>query len=100
MEPVRWGILSTGRINQAAMLEPVRQTDRAELVAVASREQERADAYAREHGIDRAYGSYEALLGDSDVEAVYISLPNSMHSAAPSMASSIESALWVTEIGW
>jgi D-xylose 1-dehydrogenase (NADP+, D-xylono-1,5-lactone-forming) len=79
MEPVRWGILSTGRINRLAILEPVRQTDRAELLAVASREQQRADAYAREHGIERAHGSYEALLGDPDVEAVYISLPNSMH---------------------
>jgi D-xylose 1-dehydrogenase (NADP+, D-xylono-1,5-lactone-forming) len=79
MDAVRWGILSTGRINQLAVLEPARQTERAEVIAVASREQERADTYAREHGIDRAYGSYEALLADTDVEAVYISLPNSLH---------------------
>jgi hypothetical protein len=39
----------------------------------------RADAYAREHGIERAYGSYEELLADPEVEAIYISLPNSMH---------------------
>lgn len=79
MEPVRWGILSTGRINRLAILEPVSQTERAEVVAVASRDQQRADEYAREHGIERAHGSYEALLDDPDVEAVYISLPNSMH---------------------
>jgi D-xylose 1-dehydrogenase (NADP+, D-xylono-1,5-lactone-forming) len=46
---------------------------------VASREQARADAYAREWRIPRAYGSHEALLEDQDVEAVYISLPNSLH---------------------
>jgi D-xylose 1-dehydrogenase (NADP+, D-xylono-1,5-lactone-forming) len=78
MEPVRWGILSTARINHA-VLEPVRETDKAEVVAVASRDQSRADGYAREHGIERAYGSYEALLEDPGVEAVYNSLPNSMH---------------------
>jgi predicted dehydrogenase len=46
---------------------------------VGSRDAARAEAYAREHGIDRAYGSYEALLADPDVEAVYVSLPNSLH---------------------
>jgi D-xylose 1-dehydrogenase (NADP+, D-xylono-1,5-lactone-forming) len=46
---------------------------------VASRDAARAETYAREWGIDRAYGSYEALLEDADVEAVYISLPNSLH---------------------
>jgi len=71
--------MSTGRINELALLEPARQTDRAEVIAVASREQERADAYAREHGIERAYGSYDALLDDPDVEAIYVSLPNSLH---------------------
>jgi D-xylose 1-dehydrogenase (NADP+, D-xylono-1,5-lactone-forming) len=79
MEPVRWGLLSTGRINHLALIQPAGQTDRADVVAVASRDQERADAYSRENGIDRAYGSYEALLEDTEVEAVYISLPNSMH---------------------
>ena len=49
------------------------------MVGVASRDQARAEAYAREHGIERAYGSYEALLEDPDIEAVYISLPNSLH---------------------
>jgi xylose dehydrogenase (NAD/NADP) len=79
MQPVRWGLLSTARINDLAVLRPARQTDRAEVIAVASRDEGRARAYAREHGVERAYGSYEALLGDPDVEAVYISLPNSLH---------------------
>ena len=78
MEPVRWGILSTARINRA-IVPPLQESPASELVAVASRTQERADAYAAERGIPRAYGSYEALLADDDVEAVYISLPNGPH---------------------
>jgi D-xylose 1-dehydrogenase (NADP+, D-xylono-1,5-lactone-forming) len=78
VKPVRFGILSTANINQA-VLEGARESDRVDVVAVASRDQARAEAYARRHGIERAYGSYEALLADDDVEAVYISLPNSLH---------------------
>jgi predicted dehydrogenase len=77
-EPVRWGLLSTARINEA-ILNGAAQTDTTEVIAVASRDEARADAYAREHGIERAHGSYEALLQDDDVEVVYNSLPNSMH---------------------
>jgi D-xylose 1-dehydrogenase (NADP+, D-xylono-1,5-lactone-forming) len=76
--PVRWGILSTANINRL-VIPPTQASDQAELIAVASRDQARADEYAREWEIDRAYGSYEALLEDPDVEVVYISLPNSMH---------------------
>jgi D-xylose 1-dehydrogenase (NADP+, D-xylono-1,5-lactone-forming) len=78
VQPVRFGFLSTARINRA-VLNGARMTDVAEVVAVASRSQERADDYAREHGIERAYGSYDALLADPDVEAIYVSLPNSLH---------------------
>ncbi|HEU5278531.1 MAG TPA: Gfo/Idh/MocA family oxidoreductase [Gaiellaceae bacterium] len=78
MEPVRLGILSTARINHAVLV-PARETDKATVLAVASRDAARAEAYAAEHGVERAYGSYEELLGDSDVEAVYVSLPNSLH---------------------
>jgi xylose dehydrogenase (NAD/NADP) len=77
-EPVRWGLLSTARINNA-ILGGVRQSQRAEVVAVASRDEGRAGAYAREHGIERAYGSYAELLQDDDVEVVYVSVPNSLH---------------------
>jgi D-xylose 1-dehydrogenase (NADP+, D-xylono-1,5-lactone-forming) len=76
--PVRWGILSTARINDA-LLPPLRQSPESEVVAVASRSQGRADAYAREREIPRAYGSYDALLADPDVEAVYLSVPNGAH---------------------
>jgi D-xylose 1-dehydrogenase (NADP+, D-xylono-1,5-lactone-forming) len=77
-EPVRWGVLSTARINDA-VIRGARKSDRVEVVAVASRDQARADAYARAHGYPRAYGSYEALLADPELEAIYISLPNSLH---------------------
>jgi predicted dehydrogenase len=75
---VTWGFLSTARINDA-MLAGARRSDRVRVAAVASRDQGRADAYVRERGIERAYGSYEALLADPEVEAVYISLPNGLH---------------------
>ena len=78
MEPVRWGILSTADIN-GLVIPPLYESPESDLVAVASRTQERADAYAEEWGIARAHGSYEALLEDDEVEAVYISLPNGLH---------------------
>jgi xylose dehydrogenase (NAD/NADP) len=75
---VSWGLLSTARINDE-ILAAARETDAAAVVAVASRDRDRAEASAREHGIERAHGSYEALLADPGVEAVYVSLPNGMH---------------------
>jgi D-xylose 1-dehydrogenase (NADP+, D-xylono-1,5-lactone-forming) len=75
---VRWGILSTARINRP-VIAGARASDGCDVVAVASREQSRADAYAREFEIERAYGIYEALLEDPDVDVIYNSLPNSMH---------------------
>jgi predicted dehydrogenase len=74
----KWGIISTAHINRL-VLAGARASDEVDVIAVASRDQARAESYAREQGIERAYGSYEALLADSDVEAVYISLPNSLH---------------------
>lgn len=75
---VRFGILSTAHINRL-LIPGAHASDKVELIAVASRDQNKADAYAREWDIERAYGSYDALLADPDVEAVYISLPNTMH---------------------
>jgi len=75
---VKWGILSTANINRK-VIPGAHASPKVELVAVASRDQARADDYAKTWEIERAYGSYEALLGDPEVEAVYISLPNSMH---------------------
>jgi predicted dehydrogenase len=70
--------VSTADINRK-VIPGAKESPKVELVAVASRSQERADAYAKEWGIERAYGTYEALLDDPDVEALYISLPNTMH---------------------
>jgi xylose dehydrogenase (NAD/NADP) len=78
MSTVKWGILSTAHINRL-FVAGAQQATGVELLAVASRNPDRAEAYARENGIARAHGSYEALLEDPDVEAVYIPLPNSMH---------------------
>jgi D-xylose 1-dehydrogenase (NADP+, D-xylono-1,5-lactone-forming) len=77
-EAVRWGIVSTAEINRL-VIPPARASEQVDLVAVASRDRRRAEEYARKWGIERAHGSYEALLEDPDVEAVYISLPNSLH---------------------
>jgi predicted dehydrogenase len=73
-----WGIISTADINRR-LIPGAQASPRVDLIAVASRDQRRAEDYAREWGIERAYGSYDALLADADVEAVYISLPNTMH---------------------
>jgi predicted dehydrogenase len=71
---LRWGILSTADISGALL-----HSGHGEFVAVASRSLERAEAFARERGIPRAHGSYEDLLADPEVDAVYVPLPNSMH---------------------
>jgi len=77
---MRLGLLSTANINRA-ILAGAAKTDRVDVVAVGSRDAERAEAYAAEHGLATAHSSYQALLADPDVEAVYISLPNGMHHA-------------------
>jgi xylose dehydrogenase (NAD/NADP) len=75
---LRIGLLSTARIN-GALLAGAKLTDAAEIVAVGSRDAERARGYADEHGIARAHGSYEDLLADPEVDVIYNPLPNSMH---------------------
>lgn len=78
MTALRWGLLSTARIN-AKLARGAQATDAAEVVAVASRDPERARTYAGEVGAAKWHGSYEALLADPDVDAIYNPLPNSMH---------------------
>ena len=73
--PLRWGILSTANITDKLLDSGSDQ----EFVAVGSRDGARAEAYAREKGIARAHGSYEALLADPDVDAIYNPLPNALH---------------------
>jgi xylose dehydrogenase (NAD/NADP) len=76
--PLRVGLLSTARIN-AKLAAGARACSRVRVVAIASREHARAEAQARDLGVDTAHGSYEALLADPDVDAVYVSLPNELH---------------------
>jgi xylose dehydrogenase (NAD/NADP) len=78
MSTLRLGLLSTANINRE-ILGAAAQTERVDVVAVGSRGRDTADAYAAEHGIARAHGSYDDLLTDDGVDAVYISLPNGMH---------------------
>jgi len=76
--PVRWGLLGTGNIT-GKLLRGARLSSEVMVTAVGSRTPERARAFAEANGIPRAHGSYEDLLADSEVDAVYISLPNSLH---------------------
>jgi xylose dehydrogenase (NAD/NADP) len=76
--PLRWGILSTANIARK-LLAGARMAAGVEVAAVASRDLRRAEAFATEHGLGRAHGSYEALLEDPEIDAVYVPLPNSMH---------------------
>jgi predicted dehydrogenase len=77
-DPVTWGIISTADIN-GKVIPGAHASAKVHLLAVASREQSRAETYAKEWAIERAYGTYDALLADDEIEAVYISLPNTMH---------------------
>jgi xylose dehydrogenase (NAD/NADP) len=78
VDAVKWGIVSTADINRK-LIPGAHASDKIELVGVASRDHARAEEYAREWEIPRAYGSYDALLADPEIEAVYISLPNTLH---------------------
>ena len=75
---MKWGIISTANINKA-LIHGAHASSKVEIIGVASRDQDRADTYAKTWDIPRAYGSYEGLIEDPEVEAVYISLPNNLH---------------------
>ena len=81
MKPVIWGVLGVSTHYQLRVHVPVSMSSELEFRAVASRSLERAREAAARLGIPRAYGSYEELLGDREVEAVYIPLPNHLHAA-------------------
>ena len=76
--PVRWGILATGKIANSVARD-LALLDECEMVAVAARRQESADAFAARHGIATAYGDYRALVEDPDVDVVYVATPHSLH---------------------
>lgn len=81
MSVVRWGILSTAGIATTKVIPGLLKADRSEVLAIASRDVVHAREAAAALGIPRAYGSYDALLADPDVDAVYIPLPNHLHAA-------------------
>ena len=76
---LRWGVLSTANIGRAAVNPAIQASSNGELAAVGSRSPESAAAFAKAHGIPRSHGSYEALLDDPEIDALYIPLPNSLH---------------------
>jgi predicted dehydrogenase/aryl-alcohol dehydrogenase-like predicted oxidoreductase len=77
-QPLGWGILGTGRIAHT-FARGLSASTTGRLIAVGSRSQATADQFAQEFGLARAYASYDAMLADPDVQAVYISLPNHLH---------------------
>ena len=79
MDMVRIGILGSARITEKALLEAARQVPEVAVAAVAARDSARAEAYALQHGIPRAFGSYDELLADPAIDAIYNPLPNSLH---------------------
>lgn len=79
MAKTRWGILSTAKIGTGKVIPGIQRAKGAEAVAIASRDLARAEAVAKELGIPKAYGSYEALLADPDIDAIYNPLPNHLH---------------------
>lgn len=76
--PMRWGVLSTAGINEKMLAGAALARD-VDVAAVASRDVDRAESFAARWGIGRAYGSYDALLADDTIDAVYVPLPNAMH---------------------
>lgn len=76
---LQWGVLGTSTIAKNAVIPAIQQSERGEVLAIASRSKEKAEALANELDIARAYGSYDELIADPDIEAVYIPLPNHMH---------------------
>ena len=79
MTDVRWGVLSTAGIGLDKVTPAIQRADNCDVVAIASRDINRATAAADQLEIPRAYGSYEELLAADDIDAVYIPLPNDLH---------------------
>ena len=79
MNRLRWGILSTAKIGLEKVIPALQRCQHGEVVALASRDPKRATAAAKELNITNAYDSYEALLADANIDAIYNPLPNHLH---------------------
>ena len=79
MGKVKWGVLGTANIAKGCTIPGMKLADICELYAIAGRSIEKANAFKDEFGFEKAYGSYDELINDPDVQAVYIPLPNDIH---------------------
>jgi predicted dehydrogenase len=79
MKKIRWGILSTAKIGTVQVIPAIQNADNCEVIGIASRNAETAAQAASELGIANSYGSYEELLADSEIDAIYNPLPNHLH---------------------
>lgn len=79
MKKIRWGVLSTARIGTEKVIPAMQLGEYCTVTAIASRKLEKAQAAARQLDIEKTYGSYEELLDEPDIDAVYIPLPNHLH---------------------
>ncbi|MBO4638401.1 MAG: Gfo/Idh/MocA family oxidoreductase [Treponema sp.] len=79
MDKIKWGILGTANIARYATIPGMKKADHCELYAIAGRSLEKAQAFKNEYGFEKAYGSYDELITDREVQAVYIPLPNNLH---------------------
>ena len=79
MQKVKWGVLGTANIARGCTIPGMKLAENCELYAIAGRSIEKAEAFRKDFGFEKAYGSYEALLEDPEVQAVYVPLPNHLH---------------------
>ena len=79
MKKLSWGVLSTAKIGLEKVIPAMQKGEHCEMTAIASRSLEKAQNVSIQLGIPKAYGSYEELLEDAEIDAVYIPLPNHLH---------------------
>ena len=79
MDKIKWGILGTANIARYATIPGMKKAEHCQLYAIAGRSLEKAQSFKEEYGFEKAYGSYDELIADSTVQAVYIPLPNNLH---------------------
>ncbi len=79
MRKIRWGVLGAAKIATVKVIPAMQQSELCEIAAIASRDRAKAETAARDLGIARAYGSYEELLADPEIDAIYNPLPNHLH---------------------
>ena len=79
MSKVKWGVLGTANVAAWGTIPGMKKSESCELYAIAGRSLEKAERYKAEFGFQKAYGSYDELIADADVQAIYIPLPNNLH---------------------